>query len=180
LANRTLLADRLRHALHSAARTREVVAALFMDLDGFKGVNDRMGHAKGDELLRAVADELREMSRASDTVARFGGDEFVVVVEHARHDDEVLLIERLREAVARAARRVGLDGLVSGSVGAAWSDAAGGGSALGSAPSGVPPIAALAGASAGELEAAATALADRMLMAADAAMYEAKRARHRP
>lgn len=78
-ANRVLLGDRLRLALDQAGRQESQVAVAVLDLDGFKGVNDRLGHEAGDQVLRAVADRLRSVLRPADTVARLGGDEFVVV-----------------------------------------------------------------------------------------------------
>lgn len=80
LANRSLLQDRLQNLLDSSLRTGESFAVLFMDLDNFKTLNDTKGHDAGDQLLQQVACRLNAIVRASDTVARFGGDEFVVLL----------------------------------------------------------------------------------------------------
>ncbi|MCW2713709.1 MAG: hypothetical protein JWN88_756 [Frankiales bacterium] len=100
LANRALLGERLRASLARDARTGEATGVLFLDLDGFKGINDRYGHAVGDAVLRVVADRLRAGVRPSDTVARLGGDEFVVLVEGATGPGLAVLVERLQDAVS--------------------------------------------------------------------------------
>ncbi len=81
LANRALFTDRLNHALVRVERGPARVAVLFADIDGFKSVNDQLGHARGDHVLLAVADRLRGCVRGADTVARLGGDEFAVLLE---------------------------------------------------------------------------------------------------
>lgn len=100
LPNRMLLMDRIASAHARAARTGAGFSVHFLDLDGFKPINDAGGHARGDEVLREVAASLRAQVRESDTVARVGGDEFVVVTEGA-DVDLAAVRRRLREAVER-------------------------------------------------------------------------------
>lgn len=80
LPNRTLFSDRLKTMLAHGRRTGQRLGVLFLDLDGFKAVNDRAGHAAGDEALRVVAQRLKRVLRENDTLARWGGDEFIVLL----------------------------------------------------------------------------------------------------
>ncbi len=95
LGNRTLLRDRLEHALARAKRSPELVALLLLDLDGFKEVNDSFGHAVGDRLLVEVANRLTDSVRLGDTVARMGGDEFAVLIEQSEKDIPTLVAQRI-------------------------------------------------------------------------------------
>lgn len=109
LPNRRLLYDRLDLALARSVRTGSSLAVLFMDLDGFKAVNDTHGHACGDTLLVAVADRLTARMRVVDTLARVGGDEFVLLCESVgSEDDAVDIADRLIAAVAQP---IDLDGV---------------------------------------------------------------------
>jgi len=100
LPNRALILDRTDQLLTRARRDRQPVAALFLDLDGFKEINDTLGHAAGDQLLRAVASRLSTTIREGDTLARLGGDEFVVLVDGVTLDSgPELVAERLLEVL---------------------------------------------------------------------------------
>jgi diguanylate cyclase (GGDEF)-like protein/PAS domain S-box-containing protein len=100
LANRSLFLDRLSHAMDRGDRRAEPIAVLFMDLDDFKTVNDSLGHPVGDHLLIAVAERLRMAIRPGDTVARFGGDEFAVLVESGTMPDAAEAVAtRITEAL---------------------------------------------------------------------------------
>jgi diguanylate cyclase (GGDEF)-like protein len=111
LANRALFRDRLDHASARAARSRTSLAVLFLDLDDFKLVNDSLGHAAGDEMLIAVAGRLLGALRVGDTAARFGGDEFAVLLEETSGPEEACrlaerIIEELRLPMRIADREV--------------------------------------------------------------------------
>lgn len=146
LPNRALFTDRLNHALAHARRQGEGVALLFVDLDGFKSVNDSHGHSIGDALLQMAAGRLRDLVRADDTAARYGGDEFAVVMEGLNEPgDASLVADKLAAALAAPFVIDGKEYSVSASIGVAL----------------FPQHA---------------ADAERMIECADAAMYRAKRA----
>jgi diguanylate cyclase (GGDEF)-like protein len=104
LVNRSLLRDRLSAALERARAAGRAVGLLFCDIDGFKPINDRFGHRAGDDVLVEVARRLLGATRETDVVSRYGGDEFVILLEDA---DEVVarsVIERVRAALAQPIR----------------------------------------------------------------------------
>ncbi len=120
LPNRRLLHDRLTTALARAVRSHETVAVIFLDLDGFKAVNDTHGHQTGDALLVAIAGHLAAGLRACDTVARLGGDEFVVVCSDLDGEDSLgALTERVQHAVRQPITVRGVPTAVSASLGVA-------------------------------------------------------------
>ncbi|WP_152426648.1 putative bifunctional diguanylate cyclase/phosphodiesterase [Paramagnetospirillum caucaseum] len=144
LANRVLLTDRLTHALTHARRDGSLLALVFIDLDHFKVVNDTLGHRVGDELVRAVARRIAASVREGDTVARIGGDEFVVLLCAPESEDVVAeIVTRLIAEVSRPVMVEGHELCVGCSVGIALYPRDGGDSAT-------------------------------LLMHADAAMYRAK------
>jgi diguanylate cyclase (GGDEF)-like protein/PAS domain S-box-containing protein len=146
LPNRVLLNDRIQHALARRAKDKTGISLLFCDLDGFKNINDAYGHAAGDETLRIVAERLTSAVRPADTVARIGGDEFVVLCESlADMTDAAVVAARMRDAVCLPFTWAGHVLEVTVSIGVA---------------------AALVGEAAG---------ADTLLRDADEAMYKAKR-----
>jgi diguanylate cyclase (GGDEF)-like protein/PAS domain S-box-containing protein len=99
LANRLLFQDRLWHALERGNRERTPTCVLIIDLDGFKKINDELGHPMGDLVLVSFAERLRSVARASDTAARLGGDEFSIVCENTESSEADVLAERLRTTV---------------------------------------------------------------------------------
>ncbi|MEA2360980.1 MAG: hypothetical protein QOD71_125 [Thermoleophilaceae bacterium] len=122
LANRALFEDRARHALQRLAGGGQRVAVLVLDVDGFKLVNDGLGHSSGDALLRHAAERMTGVLRPSDTLARLGSDEFAVLLENVRGLDDALgTAERMREAFRDPFILKGTEVVVSASVGIAMS-----------------------------------------------------------
>ena len=107
LPNRLLLHDRLMGAIALAQRHDKPLAVLFVDVDGFKAVNDSLGHAAGDTILRSIGSRLRSILRRSDTVSRYSGDEFVVVLPELEHGDDAVLVARKLLRAASGPHRVG-------------------------------------------------------------------------
>ena len=119
LPNRTLLADRIQLAMQAVSEKGGCFALMFIDLDGFKPVNDAFGHHMGDQLLREVGLRLREDLRSQDTLARIGGDEFVLLVRLTQPDDALRLAERQVGLVNRAFKVAEHELKISASVGIA-------------------------------------------------------------
>ncbi|WP_423194309.1 putative bifunctional diguanylate cyclase/phosphodiesterase [Cupriavidus sp. H18C2] len=119
LPNRVLLEDRFQQAIQGAARQPATFAVLFVDLDGFKGVNDTYGHQVGDSLLVEIAGRLRASTRSEDTISRVGGDEFVVLVRVEDPADAGVVAEKLIEALREPVTVSGHALHVSGSIGIA-------------------------------------------------------------
>ncbi|KWR78513.1 MAG: PAS domain S-box protein [Burkholderiaceae bacterium] len=107
LPNRFLLDERLSQALARARRMPQPVALMFLDLDGFKAVNDTLGHGVGDELLILIGRDLHNAVRDSDTVARIGGDEFAIVLEGIADQDHLPMLARSLLRMIRSARQIG-------------------------------------------------------------------------
>ncbi|MCF6283451.1 MAG: EAL domain-containing protein [Candidatus Polarisedimenticolaceae bacterium] len=146
LPNRTLFRDRLVHALHLSERQNHLLSVMFLDLDGFKYINDSLGHAVGDQLLIAVAERLRITVRESDTVARLGGDEFAILLEFfGDHSEASKMAEKILLAFKPPFILNDQEFYISTSIGVALSPTD-------------------------------DTNSDRLIQAADAAMYEAKRA----
>jgi diguanylate cyclase (GGDEF)-like protein len=151
LPNRILFTDRLRHALERGHREHTPTCVLVIDLDGFKAINDALGHAAGDAVLVAFADRLRAVLRASDTAARLGGDEFSIVCETTDRADAEVLADRLRRSVEEPVVLENTTVQLGMSIG------------IGSATGGTHPDEVL----------------ERLVREADDAMYAAKRPRRR-
>lgn len=118
LPNRVLFYEHLDHALAIANRNQQRVAIFFLDLDGFKEVNNLLGHSKGDTLLQQVAERLQSGLRSSDLVARLGGDEFAFVFENIRSpEDAALIADKILTSLARPFSLEGQELCISGSLG---------------------------------------------------------------
>ncbi|TGD75462.1 EAL domain-containing protein [Mangrovimicrobium sediminis] len=118
LPNRTLMTDRLQHALLRIKRYGGRVGVLVLDLDHFKRINDTLGHMAGDELLKVVAERLKRAVRESDTVCRMGGDEFVVILPEIRDESDVERVcEKILELMAEPVELCGQRIVVSTSIG---------------------------------------------------------------
>jgi diguanylate cyclase (GGDEF)-like protein/PAS domain S-box-containing protein len=123
LANRALFTDRVEHAVARQSRRNEPVSVLFLDLDGFKNVNDTLGHGPGDELLQRVAERLYGCARDVDTVARLGGDEFAILIEDSRDESGAARVaERILTALSEPFDIGGKAVSISASIGIAVSD----------------------------------------------------------
>jgi diguanylate cyclase (GGDEF)-like protein/PAS domain S-box-containing protein len=120
LPNRTLFLNRLAHVFARREESRKSAAVMFLDIDNFKLINDSLGHETGDRLLRAIAPRLADALRPSDTVARFGGDEFVVLCEEVDGGRDALQVaERLQEVLSAPIEIDGEEHVLSASIGVA-------------------------------------------------------------
>jgi diguanylate cyclase (GGDEF)-like protein/PAS domain S-box-containing protein len=123
LPNRALFRDRVGHALAAQRRDHLPVAVLFLDIDDFKNVNDSLGHAAGDEVLREVGRRLEDCMRTVDTAARLGGDEFAILIHETESELQAIEIaHRVMEALQGAIALAGRDVTIASSIGIAFSD----------------------------------------------------------
>jgi len=122
LPNRALLFDRLQHAFLEAARQQQAISMLFVDLDDFKSVNDRFGHASGDQLLVEVSNRMVFVARPEDTVARLGGDEFTILIKNSHSvEDGVGVANRILERISEPYQINGVEINISASIGVSMS-----------------------------------------------------------
>jgi len=120
LPNRALLEDRLRQAMVAAQREYSSVGLMFIDLDKFKPINDTYGHGVGDQVLREAARRMKQCVRASDTVARVGGDEFIVLLPEVESEaDARWVAEKIRNELTQVMLLAGLKLQISSSIGIA-------------------------------------------------------------
>lgn len=126
LGNRSVLADRVGHALTVRGESASMLALVFIDLDGFKAVNDRLSHAAGDSLLRTVAHRIRDVVRPHDTVVRWGGDEFLIFLEDIDEEATLDVVRRVSSAAGEPITELGEDVRVTASVGVTFWRAADG------------------------------------------------------
>lgn len=123
LPNRSLLEDRLSQGCQISRRYKRSLAVMFIDLDGFKPINDSMGHGAGDLILIEVAQRMNLQVRPGDTVARLGGDEFIVILpDLAREEDVLLVTDRIMESIARPYTVGGVDLHITASIGITLND----------------------------------------------------------
>ncbi len=123
LPNRSLLEDRLKQGCQISRRYSRSLAVMFIDLDGFKPINDSMGHGVGDQILIEVARRMNQQIRPGDTVARLGGDEFVVILpDLAREEDVLLVVDRVIESIARPYKIAKIELHITASIGITLSD----------------------------------------------------------
>jgi diguanylate cyclase (GGDEF)-like protein/PAS domain S-box-containing protein len=123
LANRALFLDRVDHALMRARRHSQTIAVIFLDLDNFKTVNDSLGHAQGDMLLVHTAERMKTAVRTADTIARFGGDEFAILIEDALDNDAPMIaVQRVLDCMRSPFHLEGKEVFVSASIGIAVAD----------------------------------------------------------
>jgi diguanylate cyclase (GGDEF)-like protein len=124
LSTYRVLRDRLAFEIERSKRSSEGFAVLFLDLDRFKQVNDQFGHEAGNDILRGVAEEIRNAVRASDVAARYGGDEFVVILTRTDLQGGMRVAEALRAGIEGIGRRLGYPaGLITVSIGLSEFDA---------------------------------------------------------
>jgi len=123
LPNRALFLDRVTHAIDASRRDPARIGVLFIDIDRFRSLNDTLGHAGGDDILREVAARLRGCLRAGDTAARLGGDQFGIIVTEARHAADIMPVaERVLEAMRAPMRTGGRSMTLTASIGIAMAD----------------------------------------------------------